>query len=199
MSNLHISVYKGEGDNALSISISGDIAAALTAPTAAAPPAQFGGGLLIERAPVILNPADLPRRFLDASGNMVEGGSSHHVITHFDTAGLMFDIRAPRNVSSTAEAWQLARECDLLGRKGEWVVGKDWENNLIIDRDFREPAVNPQSFPNMPNQGLIYCDRGLKGSPGRVWFVDLHNGNVLCTNDDYNGLVVPCLRVPPRQ
>jgi hypothetical protein len=149
------------------------------------------------QSPVILNPADLPRRFLDADGNETSDPEKH-VITHFTTAGLMFDARKPREVGSLIDARKAAAECDLLGRKGEWVIGEEYEMQLIIDRRFHEPAVHQPSFPRMPSQGLIYTSRKTAWSSTRVWFVLLNDGDV-GWNFDSGGLAVPVLRVPASQ
>ena len=122
-----------------------------------------------------------------------------HAITHYPAIGLMIDVRKPRSVKSLKQAHQAAAKVDLLGRKGDWVVGEDVETAVLVNRAFREPAVNPQAAPNMPSGGWIYTATELKGSQGRVWFVGLCDGDVLWYGDDDVGLVVPVLRVPASQ
>ncbi|MGH8431791.1 MAG: hypothetical protein ACREUF_15450, partial [Solimonas sp.] len=88
MNDLSIHISRSTGDVSISLREKLEFAElATTLESTAAAPAL---------APVILNPVDLPRRFLDASGNPVDAGSAAHVITHFHTAGLMFDVRAPK-------------------------------------------------------------------------------------------------------
>ena len=146
----------------------------------------------------IINPAELPRRFLDAHGNETSDPTTH-VITHFHTCGLMFDIRKPSKVRSLAEAREAAAQVELLGRKGDWVVGEDYETQLLIDRAFHAPAACKRSFPNLPSEGLVYTNRPAAWSQGHVWFVYLYYGYVCWYDDDLEGLVVPVLRVPASQ
>ena len=155
--------------------------------------------IVAPQAGVILNPADLPRCFLDAQGNAVEAGSAAQAITHFHTAGLMFDARPWTRVSSRADAREIAAQCDLLGRKGDWVLGEDYETQLIVDRRFHAPAVDKDSFPNAPKEGLVYTNREAAWSSDLVWFVNLPYGLVDWQLAEYGGFAVAVLRVPPSQ
>jgi hypothetical protein len=178
--------------DAITITPSDEQASAIAAEISQAAPAAAPTGQ-------ILNPADLPRRFLDASGNSVEAGSVAHVMTHFNTAGLIFDARSWQRVSSRKEAREVAAQCDLLGRKGDWVIGQDYETQLIVDRRFHAPAVDKKSFPHAPKEGLVYTDQDAAWSSVHVWFVSLHYGVVHWDYDGVEGFAVPVLRVPPSQ
>ena len=137
---------------------------------------------------------------LDAGGiELPADVKEGHAITHFPQFGLMFDVRPWKEVTSIKQARAHAKKCDLLGRKGEWVIGEDTENQLLIDRSRHGPAVNPLIAPNAPSSDWIYCDKPAAWSSGLVWFVDLHDGYVYWDDGADRGLAVPCLRVPPSQ
>ncbi|PPE75440.1 hypothetical protein C3942_00665 [Solimonas fluminis] len=161
-------------------------------------------------APATITPADTPAIIidirrplflrLDAKGaELPADAKKGHAITHFPQFGLYFDVRRWKNADNLQQAEAQAKKCDLLGRKGEWAIPEETEIQLLIDRSRHGPAVNPLIAPNAPSSGWVYTARGASWSPGRVWFVLLRRGGVLWRYDGYRGLVVPCLRVPPRQ
>ena len=143
---------------------------------------------------------NLTFRRLDVNGTELAAGVTEgHTMTHYPQLGLIFDVRPWKNVSSRKAAHAAAKNCDLLGRKGQWVIAEDVEVAALINRRFSEPAVDPKAAPNAPKHGWIYTTTKPAWSSVLVWFVGLYDGVVDWYDDSYVGLVVPVLRVPPSQ
>eukprot|EP00456_Euglypha_rotunda_P015206 TRINITY_DN14866_c0_g1_i13.p2 TRINITY_DN14866_c0_g1~~TRINITY_DN14866_c0_g1_i13.p2 ORF type:complete len:241 (+),score=63.95 TRINITY_DN14866_c0_g1_i13:1273-1995(+) len=139
-----------------------------------------------------------PRMVNIGAGNKpVAAGTKDHAAILLPDFGLMYS-HAPVDVSNWQAGIDAGKKCRLLGYD-DWQLWSDKEAELIIDRDFRDPAVDPAHFANTPTDRLWWTRAELKSSSGLAFCVGFGYGGISWDDRGYDGRARFVRRVPASQ
>jgi len=123
------------------------------------------------------NPANI--RFVKLADDGTERpiDANDHAIVHFPDHGLQITSRVISTKAMPQRELEALAKAYTLGGHSDWDLLEDYEYNVVIDRRFRKPAVNPNLFLDIPSDWL-WTKTALVGDPSCAWGVFLDLGLV---------------------